>query len=330
MKTSITSILTADAALFIHLARKWSSLPATLLIALFGTAGMAATAKASSLVTGNARGWSTYDYNVNQTGSHLNLSPNSTAFGTTDATGTATEITGTATGSPGPDGSGQRLFTTSTLHMASSLAHASVTNTEYDTGLNHFFTGDDGGTLVASWSDQLHFTVPGATASTVTTIHVDLRQTGHMLQSGSNTEQPSSAAARTATQFTIPSANFGLQVGLNDFGFGSTAGASLGSGLPPGWTISSMTPNLFDVSGDFTITGPSGSIPMTLYMSTFSRDGMDTDLTANVLLGLPGGVQMTSDSGVFGSGVPEPSTWAMLGLGLPALLAFRSRRSAQA
>ena len=213
-------------ACLIRPVRRGFTFRTALYVALFGTVGVASTASAAYLVTGNVSGWSTYDYNVNQTGSKVTLNPNSTASGTVDPTGTATDITGTATGNPPPDGSGQRIVTTGTEHMASSLSNASVTNTEYDTGVNHFFTGSDGGSMLATWSDQLHFTVPGATASTVTTIHVNLQQTGHMLPSGSNTENPASNAGVTQTDLVFAGQTLQFKVGLNDAGYGSTAGAA--------------------------------------------------------------------------------------------------------
>ena len=309
---------------FFHLTRKRVSFPATLMSALLGAVGMSATAKASYIVSGNVSGWSTYDDNVNQTGSKVTINPNSTASGTNDPTGTATDITGTATGNPPPDGSGQRIFTTGTEHMDSSLSHASVTNTEYDTGVNHFFTGSDGGTLFAKWSDQLHFIVPGATAATVTTIHVNLRQTGHMLSSGSNTETPGTQAGVTQTDLVVAGQQLEFKVGLNDAGQGSTAGAGT-TVQAPVFIVSSVTPNLIAAGGDFTITGPSGSLPISLQMSTFSRDGMDTNYTTAISLNIPNGVLMTSDSGVFASAVPEPAGLSLAALGGLALL--RRRRA---
>jgi hypothetical protein len=314
-------------ASLIHRVRKGFTLRPALYAALFGTVGVASTANAAFLVTGNVSGWSTYDDNVNQTGSKVTVNPNSTASGTVDPTGTATDITGTATGNPPPDGSGQRIFTTGTEHMASSLSHASVTNTEYDTGVNHFYTGYDGGTMLATWKDQLHFTVTGATANTVTTIHVNLRQTGHMLPSGSNTENPASNAGVTQTDFIFAGQGLQFKVGLNDAGQGSTAGAGA-TVQAPVYTVTSVTPNLIAASGDFTITGPSASIPISLSMNSFIRDGMDTDYTAAISLGTPSGVLMTSDSGVFASAVPEPASLSLEALGGLTLLGrhrFRRR-----
>jgi hypothetical protein len=299
-------------ASLIHRVRKGFTLRPALYAALLGTVGVASTANAAFLVTGNVSGWSTYDDNVNQTGSKVTVNPNSTASGTVDPTGTATDITGTATGNPPPDGSGQRIFTTGTEHMASSLSHASVTNTEYDTGVNHFYTGYDGGTMLATWKDQLHFTVPGATANTVTTIHVNLRQTGN--------------AGITQTDFIFAGQGLEFKVGLNDAGHGSTAGAGA-TVQAPVYTVTSATPNLIAASGDFTITGPSASIPISLSMNSFIRDGMDTDYTAAISLGTPSGVLMTSDSGVFASAVPEPVSLSLAALGGLTLLGrHRSRR----
>jgi hypothetical protein len=87
----------------------------------------------------------------------------------------------------------------------------------------------------------------------------------------------------------------------------------------------------FDFSGTIDVTnGEALQLEMGLALNCVSGETCDFSHTAALSFTLPSDVTFTSDSGVLltqtgGSGVPEPASFALMGIGLVALAVFRKR-----
>jgi hypothetical protein len=108
----------------------------------------------------------------------------------------------------------------------------------------------------------------------------------------------------------------------NGYTSGSLAG-STGYYPPDGWNsyTDSVSPTGFVFNGQLSVTdGERLYLDMGLTTQAFAGATADFLNTAQLSLGLPGGVSFTSDSGVLlTAGVPEPSTWGLMLLGFAGL-----------
>jgi hypothetical protein len=209
----------------------------------------------------------------------------------------------------------------------------SAANT-FDVGSLHAGAGTSvnvAGFTVFGWSassqfgDTLFFTHTGVSASNVTTISFTINITGTLGDiPGGNT-----------TSSGQPFVNYVLSLG----------GAGGISGIPQGFNqtgVGLVSPvdiirsygilGVIDdtITGSFQFTGVAAIIPMVTNLSVGGQYGYaDVSDTATFSIGaLPDGVSFTSASGDFlASGVPEPSTWAMMILGSLGLgfMAYRRK-----
>lgn len=252
---------------------------------------IAPAAFAQYQITAHVAGWADYHYNDGGVGSQFNQGVNSTASGTTDSTGLAKVVTGTVSGY---SGGYPHAETYSQEQINISLPAGSLNTNEYDTGTNGIYTGDGGGYTVGSWTDQITLTAPGATSSTVTTLHVHFDEYGHMKPTGTDTA--GAEAGTTLVYFSMNGAGVHTDIEFNrNHGDTSYVNAADGQAV----TYSIVMPDFISGIADVSFTGPSATIPIYMQMQTSSNNGMDTNLTATISLELPSGVQMTSNSGVF-------------------------------
>ena len=185
-------------------------------------------------------------------------------------------------------------------------------------------------------TDVLHFTIPGASATTVTQIGVTFTLAGSITAPGYR-DPVSSPIGEVygATAFGSVPSDFYL---INAASTGYTTMATLNnypSSHANTWTTS---PDHTLNSSRFTydLVGASVDVPFRLNITAFCRYGAACDLTTGLALTAPSGVSFTSDSGAFlkgvgpVGGVPEPATWAMavLGFGVVGVAARRKRRMA--
>ena len=239
------------------------------------------------------------------------------------------------------------INTSATTAVSADLSTASLHFYGSDTGLDHFYTGDAITSSQARLSDTLHFTVAGATGSSVTAIGVVFTLEGVMHQSGTSLDGSSSGEINGGLNFGSSDARFDLVNRGSGYGTGTTGGRTVVNYLdtyphnyPGNWTTNvDHTVNTFTET--YNIVGPSADVPFDLNVQLVCADGMICDYgnTAKFALSLPSGTSFTSDSGVFltgGSplgGVPEPTSWAMLLVGFGGLGAIsrwqrgRSRRA---
>ncbi len=221
---------------------------------------------------------------------------------------------------PGPD-------YTAASYAAASLATGSVRA-----------SGQAVGTAVAQSeaiaSDTLHFTIAGATGSTVTPITV------HWTLDGSWSYNPNAWSGEVFGGLTLGGIVRADMAGDNTHPLAFVT--AYGRTGESGWASFSYASDTFtniDFTGVYNLVGASVDLPM--YSSLFVNPGgglypdgytavattIDFSNTGKVDLILPGNVSFTSDSGVFLT--PEPMTLLLLGLGLGgSTLAGRRRKGA--
>ncbi len=199
-----------------------------------------------------------------------------------------------------------------------------------------------GANASAQLADTLHFTVAGATASTITYIPVSFSFSGTVA-----TSDYDHAAAQLGYGFYFGSAS---TYEFGDYGAGYYGGSynspTFAYASDPrvgGWVSSSFasyTPTDTRFSGIYAITGATADIPISFSLGlNTSNSTLDYSHGGGVKIGHVDGVSYTSDSGVFltaGAGaagaVPEPTSWAMLvaGFGIVGIAARRRRVSVAA
>lgn len=194
----------------------------------------------------------------------------------------------------------------------------------------------------ATLNDILSFQVANATSSTVTLIPFTFSAQGTF---ATNLAPSSSTAPTIVFSGSLGSAYFVYQYQLGQVQTASGGWNAFAFDLVnPADGILGSQPVSIIGSGAFAITGSSVTgLPfmLDLFLGGNAYTFMDFSHTAYVDLNLPAGVTMTSASGVFltqprddqgPSSVPEPTTWAMmlLGLGVTGSALRRHRKRASA
>jgi hypothetical protein len=190
-----------------------------------------------------------------------------------------------------------------------------------------FVSGQSGGSGqgFAQNSDVLHFSIPGASASTVTNLSITFSIDGNLLTSTAAGD----SAAEMQANLTFAGGHFAETFDQS----GSSAYQPVASGLQvTGWAASSFSSNTAGkiiFNGTISVTGPTADVSVAETLSGFGALGSSANYynTGVVSISSPAGVTYTSDSGVFLSNpVPEPGIIALVGLALPMLATRRRRR----
>ncbi len=278
-----------------------------------GAAMLASLAEAQYVYV-NVSGWSNASYNYGHVGGYVQLAPFGSPSGsaTPDLTGLATSAYANVAGN-GPDYP-HDPGTYDTFSSTGDLSAVKETMSEFDTGTNDFYTGDDGGTSASQLMDNLTFSVGGANGSTQTVIGYTRTVSGHLRQSGSNPDGHGELSATWNLNGAGAAGNADIQLDSSN-GYQPYINGAGGSGSYAG-----STADLVVQTGTFTITGTSLSTGFLMNMSSWAYSGMDESYTQTFSLTMPTNVTLTSSSGVFGTAaVPEPcSMLALAGFGLLA------------
>lgn len=251
-----------------------------------------------------------------------------TVTGSTDTTGTLTASHDESSNFAFPAIYGSAQATAS-ADLATGQVHLFAT-AEYS-------AGDAGASAIAAatLNDTLHFTVAGASASTVTLIPVSFAFDGKFTPG-----RPLSPSATLYYNFGFGNAR---AYEFGDYGAGYYNGTSYptfsfpaAQGLTSGWQSASFTsydPQNTRFSGIYAITGASADIPIAFGLRIIAGNNVTLDYshTGSVSIGRVDGVSYTSDSGVFLTaspvgGVPEPVSWVMLVVGFAAVGTMARRR----
>lgn len=284
-------------------------------------AAMLASVAEAQFVDLSVSGWSNASYNHGHVGGFVELAPfgNPSGSATPDTTGLATSayanVAGNGSGYP-HDPNTYDIFS-----ATADLSAVKQTMSEYDTGTNGFYTGDDGGTSASQFLDNLTFTVGGANGSTQTVIGYTRILSGHLRQSGSNPDGHGEVSATWNLNGAGAAGNVDLALDSSS-GYQPYINGAGGSGSYAG-----STADLVVQTGTFTITGTSLSASFSMNMSTWAYSGMDENYTHTFSLLMPSNVTLTSSSGVFGTAaVPEPCSMLTL-MGLSLIAVRRKRKS---
>ena len=246
-----------------------------------------------------------------------------TVSGTTDTTGRAT-----------------KAFDTSSVVALPDSAYA-TSRADLKTGKVHLFAsaaGFSSAVASAELSDTLHFTVAGATATTVSYVPVSFAFDGKI----PGTANPATSFGELMYRFTFGNAQtyeFGDYAAgyFGDYGYYPTFVYS-GPATVNGWVSSSFasySPTDTRFTGVYALTGASADVPIDFYLGlNATKLTLDFSNTGTVSIGHVAGVSFTSDSGVFltgheAGGVPEPAAWALMMAGF-AMVGTAARRRQRA
>jgi hypothetical protein len=232
--------------------------------------------------------------------------------------------------------------TSASAAVSADLSTASLHLSGIDTGVINTYQASASTNSTAMLTDMLHFTVAGASSSTVTAVGVTFTLEGAMHQTGTSIDGDSVGEIYGGLHFGRSDARFDLQNYGVGYGASSTGGNTVvnyldtyPSAYPGTWTTNAdHTVNTFTET--YNILGAAADIYVDLFATLQCSDGMSCDYgnTAKFALSLAPGTSFSSDSGVFlqGSGpvggVPEPASWALMLVGLGVVGAALRRRRA--
>jgi hypothetical protein len=209
-------------------------------------------------------------------------------------------------------------------NLPSGVLRASATGSGYiNTG---GFESCCTGQALAQFGDILHFSVAGASSTTVTNLVVNFRLDGTLAIDAGLTGGV--WEAQVDDTLTFGNGHFREQDTV--LAGGSPTVTFLNQG---GWVSHSETessPGNYLFTGIYSITGSTADVPVGDALTVFAG-GANSDFahTGTVTVGLPSGVTFTSDNGLLSapvSSAPEPGTWLLLGSGLAAAVISRVRR----
>jgi hypothetical protein len=213
------------------------------------------------------------------------------------------------------------------------LASGSVHATQENSGTTQYGAQ---GSASALWHDTLTFTAAGASADTVTTVHVDFVVDGAMYSPTGG----DSSFGDMATSLSIGGYDARAIVSYRPGdAFAVAAPDTYPSAWGGVWTVSGDVAKTLSFSGDITFLGASALLPIAMDMELDCAYGMMCDYadTGKVSFVLPSNVSYTSESGVFLSdagipvaAVPEPETWALMLAGFATVGGFARRRQMRA
>jgi len=187
-----------------------------------------------------------------------------------------------------------------------------------------------GTTNGGSFEDVLHFSVAGASPTTLTTIDLTFTVDGSMTNQGTAMDDDASGEINGGVTFGGSDARYDI---YSDSASGYQTKANYLDTYPsdyPGVWASTpgFTSNVYTET--YTLTGATEDIPVSVSADLYCNEGYSCDFADGIKLGLslPSGVSFTSDSGVFLT-VPEPATWAMMLVGVGGLGAVLRRHRAR-
>lgn len=175
-------------------------------------------------------------------------------------------------------------------------------------------------------ADNLHFSVAGATSSTVTNIVAQFTLDGYVV--------PGLAGGIGSMQWQTGIGGSGAQ-----FSYENVGGVYQLYNLSQSGSVDIIkdTPDKIVYDATIALDGATDTVPIAqnLYLLGSLGWGLNYQNTGTIKLILPPGVTYTSDSGVFltGGAVPEPSAWALMlaGVGgVGAMMRMRRRTASPA
>ena len=221
---------------------------------------------------------------------------------------------------------------------ASGLATASLHGSS-TSAANQFFQGTGSASTDSELWDELTFSIPGATSTTVTGIPVFFSVDGSNTYATEEVWGASLEFSSGGCFFCPGNANqVTWEDDVNGFIFSGNIGLASGTFTPVSDpfpdSITWLTP-LVNTSNDLveegilSLTGPTAVVDLSANLDTRSNAGaVNYTNTAGISLRLPAGVTYISASNTFaGATAPEPAAFGLCGAGLLLLLGVRRRGS---
>ena len=216
---------------------------------------------------------------------------------------------------------------TATAYAAGDLAAGTLRAQASGGSYVNGYTYDVQARAFAQFGDGLTFSVPGATAATVTDIGFNVHTDGFY---GGAVGNP---AESILAGLTVSQAGNGQAQYFAGYDFTNNTAPTMSYDVHSGWLNYSFTggPGNYTFTGVYAATGADPYLTFGEVLYAIGSTGYaDYSHTSRISLQLPSGVTYTSDSGVFlnaVAAVPEPSSWMVMltGFGLIGAAARRRR-----